>query len=282
MSCARARRATSAPPACSPGSSRRRSRSPTAAATRASSPCRTTTTSSTARRSGRCSRSAAPRGSAIIPWSPLARGLLAGKRRAGQAGDTTRAKTDAYSRQLYEDADLVVADRVVETARQQGVPAGANRARLAPLPPRRHRPDRRRHPDRAPGRRRRLSGNLPLGRGDPLPRRALPPPPGARAHLTGFPSHCTRKGPSSPRVHAGSEAVRTHRSRSVTVVLIERLQRVREHEAADLLPVRDPVLDGGAEVNARVDAGLAVFRGRLGKARERPRQARQTGRRSWS
>lgn len=59
----------------------------------------------------------------IIPWSPLARGLLAGKRRAGQAGDTTRAKSDAYSSQLYEDADLVVADRVVETARRQGVPA---------------------------------------------------------------------------------------------------------------------------------------------------------------
>ncbi len=62
-------------------------------------------------------------GIGIIPWSPLARGLLAGKRRAGQAGDTTRAKSDAYSSQLYEDADLVVADRVVETARRQGVPA---------------------------------------------------------------------------------------------------------------------------------------------------------------
>jgi 1-deoxyxylulose-5-phosphate synthase len=62
-------------------------------------------------------------GIGIIPWSPLARGLLAGKRRAGQAGDTTRAKSDAYSSQLYEDADLVVAGRVVETARQQGVPA---------------------------------------------------------------------------------------------------------------------------------------------------------------
>jgi aryl-alcohol dehydrogenase-like predicted oxidoreductase len=62
-------------------------------------------------------------GIGIIPWSPLARGLLAGKRRAGQAGDTTRAKSDAYSSQLYEDADLVVANRVVETARQQNVPA---------------------------------------------------------------------------------------------------------------------------------------------------------------
>ncbi len=62
-------------------------------------------------------------GIGVIPWSPLARGLLAGKRRAGQAGDTTRAKSDAYSSQLYEDADLVVAGRVVETARRQGVPA---------------------------------------------------------------------------------------------------------------------------------------------------------------
>ncbi len=62
-------------------------------------------------------------GIGILPWSPLARGLLAGKRRAGQAGDTARAKSDAYSSQLYEDADLIVADRVVETARQQSVPA---------------------------------------------------------------------------------------------------------------------------------------------------------------
>jgi 1-deoxyxylulose-5-phosphate synthase len=62
-------------------------------------------------------------GIGVIPWSPLARGLLAGKRREGQAGDSARAKSDAYSRQLYIDEDLEVARRVVETGRQRGVPA---------------------------------------------------------------------------------------------------------------------------------------------------------------
>jgi aryl-alcohol dehydrogenase-like predicted oxidoreductase len=61
-------------------------------------------------------------GIGVIPWSPLARGLLAGKRREGQAGDTTRAKSDAYSRQLYIDDDLEVARRVVETGSKRGVP----------------------------------------------------------------------------------------------------------------------------------------------------------------
>ena len=62
-------------------------------------------------------------GIGVIPWSPLARGLLAGKRREGQAGDSARAKSDAYSRQLYIDEDLEVARRVVETGRRRGVPA---------------------------------------------------------------------------------------------------------------------------------------------------------------
>ena len=48
-----ARPATSAPPACSPGSSPRPSTWPTPTGGPGSSPCRTTTTSSTARRSGR-------------------------------------------------------------------------------------------------------------------------------------------------------------------------------------------------------------------------------------
>ena len=60
-------------------------------------------------------------GIGVIPWSPLARGLLAGKRREGQAGDSTRAKSDAYSRQLYIDDDLEVARRVAETGRKRGV-----------------------------------------------------------------------------------------------------------------------------------------------------------------
>ena len=58
----------------------------------------------------------------MIPWSPLARGLLAGGRRKGLLGDTARSNTDDYAQKLYEDSDLAIADRVVETARRRGVP----------------------------------------------------------------------------------------------------------------------------------------------------------------
>jgi Predicted oxidoreductases (related to aryl-alcohol dehydrogenases) len=61
-------------------------------------------------------------GIGVIPWSPLARGLLAGGRRPGLEGDSVRAKTDDYARKLYEDSDLVVADRVLEIARRRGLP----------------------------------------------------------------------------------------------------------------------------------------------------------------
>jgi aryl-alcohol dehydrogenase (NADP+) len=61
-------------------------------------------------------------GIGVIPWSPLARGLLAGGRRQGLEGDTARAKSDDYARKLYEDSDLVVADRVLEIARRRGLP----------------------------------------------------------------------------------------------------------------------------------------------------------------
>jgi aryl-alcohol dehydrogenase (NADP+) len=54
---------------------------------------------------------------AVLPWSPLARGFLAGNRRKGDRGDTARAKTDDFAHQLYyTDDDFAVADRVVEIA----------------------------------------------------------------------------------------------------------------------------------------------------------------------
>jgi aryl-alcohol dehydrogenase-like predicted oxidoreductase len=61
-------------------------------------------------------------GIGVLPWSPLARGLLAGKRGPGQKGETARAKADQYSRVLYDDSDLPVAERVAETARRRGLP----------------------------------------------------------------------------------------------------------------------------------------------------------------
>jgi aryl-alcohol dehydrogenase-like predicted oxidoreductase len=61
-------------------------------------------------------------GIGVIPWSPLARGFLAGNRRAGDRGDTARAKTDAFAHQLYySDKDFAVADRTADIARERGV-----------------------------------------------------------------------------------------------------------------------------------------------------------------
>jgi aryl-alcohol dehydrogenase (NADP+) len=59
---------------------------------------------------------------AVIPWSPLARGFLAGNRRKDDRGETSRAKTDVFAHELYyADDDFVVADRVVQVANRQGV-----------------------------------------------------------------------------------------------------------------------------------------------------------------
>jgi aryl-alcohol dehydrogenase (NADP+) len=61
-------------------------------------------------------------GIGVIPWSPMARGFLAGNRRRGDWGETTRAKHDDYGQKLYySDADFVVADRVGDVARERGV-----------------------------------------------------------------------------------------------------------------------------------------------------------------
>ena len=57
-----------------------------------------------------------------IPWSPLARGFLAGNRRKEDLGDTTRAKTDDFAVKLYySDADFAIVNRVVELAKRRGV-----------------------------------------------------------------------------------------------------------------------------------------------------------------
>jgi len=56
-------------------------------------------------------------GIGIIPWSPLARGFLAGNRAAG----TERAKTDTFAQEYYfTDSDREVADRAAELAKRRG------------------------------------------------------------------------------------------------------------------------------------------------------------------
>src|SRR6266581_4648063 len=61
-------------------------------------------------------------GIGVIPWSPLARGFLAGNRRREDRGETIRAKSDEFAHQLYyTDADFGVADRAADLARRRGV-----------------------------------------------------------------------------------------------------------------------------------------------------------------
>ena len=63
-------------------------------------------------------------GVGVIPWSPLARGLLAGTRSRGGGKHTTRANTDAFGDNLYTtSADFDVADRAAEVAAAHGVPS---------------------------------------------------------------------------------------------------------------------------------------------------------------
>ena len=63
-------------------------------------------------------------GIGVIPWSPLARGLLAGNRGRGDDKRTTRAQTDAFNEVLYDDtdADFAVVDRLLEVASERGLP----------------------------------------------------------------------------------------------------------------------------------------------------------------
>jgi 1-deoxyxylulose-5-phosphate synthase len=61
-------------------------------------------------------------GVAVLPWSPLARGLLAGTRTRDGEKLTTRAQTDSFGDSLYTpEVDFAVVDRVVEVAREHGV-----------------------------------------------------------------------------------------------------------------------------------------------------------------
>lgn len=61
-------------------------------------------------------------GIGIVPWSPLARGFLAGNRQRGRKDATLREKNDDYGHGLYyADTDYDIADRVVDVATAKGV-----------------------------------------------------------------------------------------------------------------------------------------------------------------
>jgi aryl-alcohol dehydrogenase-like predicted oxidoreductase len=62
-------------------------------------------------------------GVGVLPWSPLARGLLAGSRTREGERLTTRAKTDPFGDSLYTpEVDFTVVDRVSDVAAARGVP----------------------------------------------------------------------------------------------------------------------------------------------------------------
>ncbi len=61
-------------------------------------------------------------GIGVIPWSPLARGFLAGNRHKEGKGETLRAKNDEFAENLYyQESDFQIVDRVVELAKQRSV-----------------------------------------------------------------------------------------------------------------------------------------------------------------
>jgi aryl-alcohol dehydrogenase-like predicted oxidoreductase len=63
-------------------------------------------------------------GVAVLPWSPLARGLLAGNRTREGERLTTRANTDAFGDSLYNpETDFAVVDRATQVAGRRGVPS---------------------------------------------------------------------------------------------------------------------------------------------------------------
>ena len=63
-------------------------------------------------------------GVGIIPWSPLARGVLAGNRTRQGVKNTTRSDSDPFTDYLYsQPTDFDVVDAVAEVATARGVPA---------------------------------------------------------------------------------------------------------------------------------------------------------------
>ncbi len=62
-------------------------------------------------------------GIGLIPWSPMARGFLAGNRARSGGGETVRAKVDRFSHGMYyQEADFTVAERTASVAKARGVP----------------------------------------------------------------------------------------------------------------------------------------------------------------
>ena len=64
----------------------------------------------------------ADQGMGVIPWSPLARGMLAGTRHRDGTRETTRGDNDPFAEELYSDQDFDVVDAVRAVALGRGLP----------------------------------------------------------------------------------------------------------------------------------------------------------------
>jgi aryl-alcohol dehydrogenase-like predicted oxidoreductase len=61
-------------------------------------------------------------GIAVIPYSPLARGFVAGNRSREGGGETLRSRTDPFSeKDYYHPQDFAIVDRIGEVAKERGV-----------------------------------------------------------------------------------------------------------------------------------------------------------------
>jgi aryl-alcohol dehydrogenase-like predicted oxidoreductase len=61
-------------------------------------------------------------GIGVIPWSPLARGFLAGTRHRSGGGETTRSKSDSFAQRMYfQEMDFAVVERAEALAERRGV-----------------------------------------------------------------------------------------------------------------------------------------------------------------
>lgn len=61
-------------------------------------------------------------GVGLIPWSPLARGFLAGNRTRQKSDDTLRSKSDEFAHEMYyTDNDFEIVERASELAEKHGV-----------------------------------------------------------------------------------------------------------------------------------------------------------------
>ncbi|MDH5605291.1 MAG: aldo/keto reductase [Anaerolineae bacterium] len=61
-------------------------------------------------------------GISLLPWSPLARGFLAGNRTKEKSGETARAKSDDFARSLYfKETDFEIVERATAMAKKKGV-----------------------------------------------------------------------------------------------------------------------------------------------------------------